>query len=425
MNTQIARAAGLGIAVLGAQVATNDAHAAAANSVEQSTADYSAFIGLDDPLDAKGIAEANTSSSLDSSGCVNVAADTSGLFGWYSEPVAIPHAAFAATEAMGQEIATGGNTVALLSNFRVAIFEINAQNVVEFQTLTPGDANGPSRQVAVAPDGLEVAVADATGYLTFYRRDAVSGWQAAVAAQAFAPIQGSQDSTGKALTYSSDGTQLFVEIFGLNRGVRIFERDVDGNWAASAKIVPGKFTSVTDRIMGWSANRLLVSDQDSILVYKRGATNFEFVHAISLSAVPSKLNVYGNNFSITTPGTVIFYRFNGTRFDRAFTRQTPLADIAVLNATNFPSGPLFAGADLGAAGVCGRLRFLFANFPPNLGTFVLPERVPSIVSGPWGVIASTVSATGAGELYIVARDRIFGGQNPPPGTFSPGQGSFE
>ncbi len=425
MNTQLARAAGLGIAVLGTQISANDANAASASDPKHSTADYSAFIGSDDTLDAKAILEASTTSVLDSSGCVNVAADTSGLFGWYSEPVTVPHAAFAATESMGQEIAAAGNTLALLSNFRVAIFENNAQNVPEFQTLTPSDANGPFRQVAVAPNGLEVAVADATGYLTFYRRDAVSGWQAAVAAQVFAPIPGSQNLTGKALAYSSDGTQLFVELQGQTPGVRIFERDVDGNWVVSTKTIPGKFTPVTNRIVGWSADRLLVSDQDSLLVYKRGTGDFEFSHAISLGAVPTKINVFGDNFSISTLGAVSFYKFNGLRFDRIFTRQMPLADVAVIDASNFPSGPLFAGADPGAAGACGRLRFLFANFPPSLGTFVLPDRVPSIVNGPWGVIATTISASGSGEIYIVARDRIFGGQNPPLGTFSPGQGSFE
>ena len=425
MNTQIARAASLGIAVLGTQIVTDDVHAAAIGA-QNSAADYSAFIGSDDSLDTKAMLEANTASVFDSSGCVNVAADTSGLFGWYSEPVVIPHAAFAATEAMGQEIASAGNTLALLSNFRVAIFENNAQNIPEFQTLTPGDANGPFRQVAVAPNGLEVAVSDATGYLTFYRRDPVSGWQAAEAAQVFAPVPGSsQPLTGKALAYSSDGTQLFVDLQGQSSGVRIFERGVDGDWVVSAKIVPGKFTSVNERIVGWSADRLLVSDQDALLVYKRGTGDFEFSHAISLGGVPTKINVFGDNFSISTLGAVTFYRFNGLRFDRAFTRFQPLADVAVIDATNFPSGPLFAAADPGAAGACGRLRFLFANFPPALGTFVLPDRVPSIVNGPWGVIATTISASGTGEIYIVARDRIFGGQNPPLGTFSPGQGSFE
>jgi len=422
MNKQLAHAAGLGIAVLGIQVPINYLNANThQDSAHRANADFSALVGSDDAINTKAILEANSVSDLESSGCVNLAADTSGLFGWYSEPAVIPHAAFAPNESMGQDIAASANTLAVLADTRVAIFESSAGGAPEFKAFTPAIA-APSvgRQVAVSPDGLEIAFASFSGQVSFFRRGA-SGWNGVAAAQVLNVTP--QYTLSKALTYSSDGSQLFIERRLPNPGVQIFERSGDGNWIASSQTVPGKFVETFNRVLGWSNDRLLVSDSNVLLVYKRGAANFEFSHAIGLRTPQPTLNVTADGFNIGSGGSVNFYRFNSVSFifQPSASTQISLIDTAVIEE---PPRNLLVGASAFTEQGCGSLSF-FSTFQPRLGKFRVHDQVRSVVSGPWGIVASTVSQLGLGEVYIVARDRIFGGQNPPVGSLGSGQGGFE
>jgi len=432
MKANLVYAAGLGITAISTQ-ASVDVRPAEIAAVSQTAAmaTFAALVGSDEAVNPKAILESSPNAALDSSGCVNTLADTSGLFGWYSEPVAIPHAAFSNVETMAETVVSGGNTIAALSMTRIAIFENNVQNQPEFVAFTPPEVSVSTRRIAVSPDGLEIATNDSqNGVLTFYRRGA-SGWIGVAAAQVL--TLGDPNRTGQSLTYSADGTQFFVGGAGVDRGVRIFERDVVGNWQLSSKTLPGKFTGVSQ--LAWSSNRLLVADRNLIVVYKPVVDGFAFSHAIGVNTQPLFIKPYENGFSIYANDQVQIFRFENSFFNRSFARS-PSAfgnfGSVVNSGVSEVSPSVFVATSTKGPGVsapCGHVDFFASSNGTPFGSFALPQGesifATTVASGPWGVIVGGVATSGAGEIYLITRDRIFGGQNPPVGGTGKGQGSFE
>ncbi len=426
MKVKLVYAAGLGMAAISTQ-ASVDAYGGEFRTLTPASAisQFAALVGSDEAVNPKEILESSLNAVLDSSGCINTLADTSGLFGWYAEPVATPHTAFASNEFMGREVVSAGNTIAVSSNTRLAIFENNLQNQLTFEALTPPEVSVQTRRIAVSPNGQEIAVNDSLfGTLTFYRRG-VSGWSGVAAAQVLA--LNDPNRTGESLAYSADGSQFFVGGTGVDKGVRIFERDMVGNWQLSSKTLPGKFTGVSQ--LAWSANRLLVADRNSILVYKPVTDGFAFSHAIGLSSPPGFIKPFENGFSVNVNAQLQIFRFNNSFFNPGFVR----------NFGNFGSSgvsevspSVFVAATAKGPNVfepCGHIDFFSAIDGIQHGSFALPKGdsifATSVVSGPWGVVVGGITLAGAGEVYLISRDRIFGGQNSPVGTNGKGQGSFE
>ena len=427
MKANLVYAAGLGITAIGTPAAADVRNAELGVLPQASpTAQLSALVGSDEAVNPKAILESSPNAVLDSSGCVNTLADTSGLFGWYAEPVAIPHAAFASSESMGSEVVSAGNTIVALSNTRVAIFENNEQNQPIFAGFTPADGTSPPvRSIAVAPDGLEIVTNNIfTGVLTFYRRGP-SGWSGVAAAQVI-------NSNFPAVTYSADGSQLFIGDGGqttvggvtVNAGVKIFERDPDGNWQPTTKTVPGKFVGI--KSLAWSANRLLVADRNSIVVYKPTVDGFAFSHALGVNFQASWIRPFENGFSANLGGILTIFRFNNSFFSQSFVRNISGSGVAEVQPFVFSSTSRRGSTTLDP---CGHVDFFSASNGLQYGSFVLPKGdtifATTVASGPWGIVVGGVTASGAGEVYLISRDRIFGGQNPPLRLTGAGQGGFE
>ena len=428
MKANLVYAAGLGIAAISTQASVG-LRVSEITTVTPVAAQgqFAALVGSDEAVNPKAILESSPNAVLDSSGCVNTLADTSGLFGWYSEPVAIPHATFASNEFMGREVVSAGNTIVASSDTRLAIFENSEQNQPTFEALTPPEISLETRRIAVSPDGLEIAVNDSLfGILTFYRRG-VSGWSGVAAAQVL--TLNDPNRTGESLTYSADGTYFFVGStgVGIDKGVRIFERDMGGNWQISSKTLPGKFTGVSQ--LAWSANRLLVADRNSILVYKPVMDGFAFSHAIGLSSPARFIKPFENGFSISVEGQLQIFRFSNSFFNPGFVRDYGSFGSSGVSEVS-PS--VFVAASRHSTNLftpCGHIDFFSAIDGVQHGRYVLPKGdsifATTVASGPWGVVVGGVTLSGAGEVYLISRDRIFGGQNPPVGTNGEGQGSFE
>ncbi len=426
MKSNLVYVAGLGVAAF-STLAPADVRNSELSAQSQPAAmtTFAGLVGSDEAVNPKAILESSPNAVLDSSGCVNTLADTSGLFGWYSEPVAIPHAAFANNESMGQELAYAGNTIAAVSKTRVAVFENSAQDQPEFVGFTPPEVSFANRRIAVSPDGLEIAISNALiGEVTFYRRGA-SGWSGVTATQVLTSSGASR--TSESLTYSADGTYFFNGT-GVDNSVRIFERDIAGDWQLSSKSLPGKFASVSQ--LAWSANRLLVSDRNSILVYKPVTDGFVFRHALGLSSPAPYIKPFENGFSVSVGGQLQIFRFSNSFFSPGFFRDfgggfgsSGASEVSpsVFVATSARTSQFFTP--------CGQINFFSAINGFQHGRFVLPKGnsifATTAVSGPWGVIVGGVTLAGAGEVYLMSRDRIFGGQNPPVGENGKGQGSFE
>jgi hypothetical protein len=422
MESTIARAAGIGLVVLSAQISQQDSVSASSLSAAN-TDDLSAFVGSDAVIDTKALVETKASAS-DTSGCFSNATDSSGVAGWYSPPAALPHPSF--DQNMGMDAATAGDTIALLSLDRVAVFALNAQQTPEFVAFSTRLA-ADFEHIAIAPNGNEIA-AVASDRVVFFRRSQSTGWSTVSDAQTL--MLADLPTRGRAITYAGDGAQLFVSTPKSSPGVHVFQRNVSGNWEISADQLPGKFSPMNSRPMIWTADRLIVSDSGgAVLVFKRAVTGFAFSHVIGLGFAPTSLSPLPNGFAANILGYVNFYRFNGTLFDFAFQKQGFSAETWIATAA---SQAIYAATDvtppLISPMTCRRVQFFAQNTNALNSQYILPNSLgfnaPVVIAGPWGVIA-TVAGSGS-EVYLMARDRIFGGQNPPlaePGKA--GQGSFE
>lgn len=413
MERRLIRAAGLGVVVMGAPAQGNalTIDEPAPRSTTEVGIDLSSLVGSDELLDARAILEARDS-ALDSSGCVNQGVDTSGIIDWFAEPVLVTHAPFATGESMGIDMANAGSTIAVLSQSRAAIFELNEQNQPEFKTFTTTNPTSFQRQVAVAPSGDEIAIGDANGTIEFYRRSPGFGW-GATPAQVL--ISNGPNPTGKSLAYSSDGAELYAEVQGTNLAVRTFQRNTAGNWEAANVNFPEVPTKALNRAVGWTSDRLLVSGDRQINVYRRTPNGFELNQTLNLVAQPEQLNVSPGGFSVRAGQTIQFFSFFQVGFFSTLTRVGDLTDVASITIDL----PGFAGLSRSSPGICSSIRF-HNQSNVRLGSYFIPNgiNVPtrSIVSGYWGMMFSTISQNGTGQLYVVAQNRIFGG---------PRQGGFE
>lgn len=413
MERKLIRAASLGVAVLGAPA---QGHAVTIEDPAHHTAtgvgvDLSALVGSEDFLDTRALLESK-SNVLDSSGCINQGVDTSGIIDWYAEPVPAVHAPFAQGESMGIDMAQAGTTIAVLSQSRVAIFELNDANEPEFKTLTVAGPPNFQRQVAVSPSGDEIAVGNVNGTIEFYRRSPGFGWSS-TPAQVL--LSNGPNPTGKSLTYSGDGTALYVDIQGTNLAVQAFERNPAGNWEAANVSFPQVPTKSLSRMLGWTSERLLVSGDRLINVYRRTPNGLELTQSLGFAAPPEQLNVSPSGFSIRAGQTLQFYASTRDGFFPTFFRAADLVDIAPISVD--PRG--FAGLSRPSTGFCPRIRFHNQN-DVTLGSYFIPNsiNVParSLVSGHWGLMVSTIAPDGTGALYVVPQRRIFGGSR---------QGGFE
>jgi hypothetical protein len=420
MDSTIARAAGIGLVVLSAQISQQDSASALSINVANSD-DLSAFTGSDAAIDTKALVETKASAS-DSSGCFSNATDSSGVAGWYSPPAALAHPSF--DQNMGMDAATASDTIALLSLDRVAVFTVNAQQTPEFVAFSNRLAADFER-IAIAPDGNEIA-AVASDRVVFFRRSPTTAWSVVSDAQML--MLADQPTRGRAITYSADGAQLFVSTPKSSPGVHIFQRSVGGNWELSTDQLPGKFSLLASRPLVWAADRLIVADNSAALVFKRAVGGFAFSHVIGLGFPPTSMSPLPNGFTASILSSVNFYRLNGALFEFAFQKQGFNAKTWV--ATAATSQAIYAATDftppITAPLNCRRVQFFTQNTNALNSQYILPDslglQAPSIVAGAWGVMATVAGS----EVYLMARDRIFGGQNPPlaePGKA--GQGGFE
>ncbi len=414
MERRLIRAASLGVVVIGAPVHGNaltiEEPTRATTGVDVDHVDLTALVGSDDTVDTRAIREAN-STALDSSGCIDLAMDTSGIIDWYTAPVVVAHAPFAADESMGLDMAHGGATIAVLSQTRVAIFELNERHRPEFRIFTASNSPNLARQVAVSPTGDEIAVSDAMGIIQFYRRSPTAGWSASPAQVLVSNL------TGKAITYSDDGTALYVEGQRDNIPVRSFQRNLSGNWESANVTVPPTPNPTPNRILGWTSNRLLVSDGQSLNVYQRTQNGLAPSQRLNFPVPVEQLNVGPNGFSVRVGAPYQFFTFNqgfGV-FSPFAIGNSDMVDVATFNI-DFRG---FAGAIMPLPNACASVRF-HGETNTYRGRFYIPNSINiqprSIVSGYWGLMVSTVSRSGAGEVYLLAQNRIFGG---------PRQGGFD
>lgn len=406
-------AAGLGVVVLGAPA---QGHALTFEEPMQGSTtgvglDLTALVGSDDSIDTRTLVESRTSAA-DNSGCINQSVDTSGIIDWFTQPVVVAHAPFAAGESMGIDMAHAGDTIAVMSQTRVAIFELDEQKSPEFKAFTTTSQPSFLRQVAVSPSGDEIAISDTTGTIEFYRRSPASGWSS-TPAQVL--ISNGPNPTGKSLTYSGDGSALYVEVQGINLSVRSFQRNPDGDWETANVNFPEVPTKALNRTLGWTADRLLVTSDRSINVYRRTPNGLEPHQPLSLMAQPEQLKVSPGGFSVRVGQTIQFFSFFEVGFFQTLVRIGDLVDVASFTIDL----PGFAGLSRRAPGICSSVRFHSqANVP--LGNYFIPDGINaptrSIVSGTWGMMFSTTTQDGTGRLYAVARNRIFGSSR---------QGGFE
>lgn len=413
MERKLIRAASLGVVVMGipAQGYALTIEEPTHSALTGVGVDLTALVGSDDLVDPKSIIESKAN-ALDSSGCINQSVDTSGIIDWYAEPVPAAHAPFAVGESMGIDMANAGTTIAVLSQSRVAIFELNDANYPEFKTFTVSSPPNFQRQVAVSPSGDEIAVGNVNGTIEFYRRSPSFGWSS-TPAQVL--LSNGANPTGKSLTYSSDGTALYVEIQGTNLAIQTFERNPAGNWEAVNVNFPQVPTKSPNRMLGWTSDRLLVSGDRLINVYRRTPNGLELSQSLNFSAPPEQLNVSPSGFSVRVGQTIQFYAFSLDFFFAVLFRNADLVDVAPITVD--PRG--FAGLSRPFSGFCPSIRFHSQN-NVTLGSYFIPNsiNVParSLVSGYWGQMVSTIAPDGTGALYVVAQRRIFGGSR---------QGGFE
>ncbi|MCU0756927.1 MAG: hypothetical protein MUE46_17765 [Xanthomonadales bacterium] len=397
-------AAGLGVLVIGAPAQSHalEVEEPIQNSMTGVGIDLTALVGSEDLVDTRVILESKAN-VLDSSGCINQNVDTSGIVDWYAEPVLAAHAPFASGESMGINMAHAGTTIAALSQSRVAIFELNEQNLPEFKAFTATNPPSFFRQVAVSPDGAEIAISDVNGTIEFYRRSPTSGW-GSTPAQVL--NSDGTDLTGRSLTYSSDGAALYVEIQGTSLSVKSFQRNTAGDWEAANVSFPAIPTKTLNRSLAWTADRLLVSGDLTVNAYRRTPNGFELSQSLTfIAAPPEQLNVSPSGFSVRIFPFIQFYSsIQGSLFFPTFT-QTDLVDVASTTAG-------FAGLTRALPGICPRVRFINQS-NVSLGSYSVPNSINtsarSLVSGHWGLMLSKISQNGTGELYVVAQKRIFGG----------------
>lgn len=406
-------AAGFGVVVIGAPTQGHalTIEASMQESVTEVGLDLSALVGSDGLLDTRAILESKTN-AVDSSGCINQSMDTSGIIDWFTQPVIAAHAPFAAGESMGLDMAHAGDTIAVMSQTRVAIFELNEQKVPEFKAFTTTSQPSFLRQVAVSPSGDEIAISDVNGTVEFYRRSPTFGWSP-TAAQIL--ISSGPNPTGKSLTYSDDGAALYVEVQGTNLSVRTFQRNPTGNWESANVSFPELPTKALNRTLGWTSDRLLVSGDRSINVYRRTPNGLELNQSLNLSASPEQLNVSPSGFSVRVGQSIQFFSFFQVGFFPTLIRSGDLVDVASFTIDL----PGFAGLTRPIPGVCSSISF-HSQSNIQLGRYFIPNGINtptrSIVSGHWGMMFSTISQNGTGQLYVVERNRIYGG---------PRQGGFE
>ena len=380
--------------------------------------DFASLMGSEQALDTATMQD-GTSAVLDTSGCTSLV-DSSGIAGWYAPPEQIQVSAPAAVPGFGKELVHAADVVVALSNETAFIYKVSGQ-LLELQS-TVAIVGGAASDIAIAPSGDEIIISTATKILVV-KQATPGSWLNPVIAQDLAP----ESSTPSQISYSDDGSRLFISTQEPSKPVYGLQKGVTGEWTPMNQVPPGKFTAMpVTRPMVFTNNRLLFLDQ-TFLSYAHNASGFTFAQAFT-----SVIAVSPGSSLEPIPQGVAFRSNNGmTVFNlspNGFIRGANAAgnfDLTTLGVSN--PRRLIVEA-LSQTCVLIRISNPNAISPPTpfvqgLGGYFLPKGNTSaqVVSGPWGIIAAGNNAA-APALYWIRRDRFFGGQNTDPGQ-NPGTGT--
>ncbi len=343
-------------------------------------------------------------------GCVPQDADSSGIFGWYAPPQAIP-VPFNASESL-RAVASGGLTIAAVSDQTLFILEKNTEaELPKFVTEVP--ALGSTLEVLVAPSGEEIAQFTRSNFvapLTFIRKSS-SMWNP-VAAQTILGTNPAYDR--------------FLQRLAVKQGeglVNVFTRDASGNWANPQTITIAKPSSSYAQVMAWANGRLLISNGGIILSYR--LVDGVYALAQTLNVGPLSTNQKADNSFFTQNSFLLQKIVPVTSFGSGFTASwsAPATGPARSYAGNLHS--VLRRSNVVS---CTSTVITVENQTQVFGFYNVPSSFqiqPTDFDVDAGGIVVIQRFAGNSVNYIL-RDRVFGGANPEPGsTAVAGQGGFE
>jgi hypothetical protein len=386
-----------------------------ASSTAQSAADLSGLVASD-----RSVSQTN---------CTPSDADTSGLFGWYTPAQELVEPVFSPTEDV-LSVKMGGNTMAITTDEKIHILErpstFAKHTVVNTYPSLPQGGTIPNT-IELAPDGSEFTIHSQflNGGTGIYRKGA-NGWEVA---------QSLNFMTRPA--YNQNGQRLAaLDAVTVPSQVSVYSRAQNGSWELFARVQAPKGLSIST--LGWSNDRLVFGDNAITYVFR--PTQAGTVAGYELSqAIPGRY-LYSQRagdsiFMSNSSGFVS--RLNqmgvGTGFTTAWTAPTGFVNVSSL------TGPVsgFLNTLTSAGNPCGGNYVVSIQQSPALSP---PSFYPLPGSGPVSAAGFVLDTAGVfavvnrlnptnnprSSLYLIAQDRIFGGQNPQPGTNATvGQGGFE
>jgi hypothetical protein len=343
----------------------------------------------------------------DCSGIVGLTADSSGIAGWYTQPIALPVQAVGAQAVYEAKIA--GDVLAVLTDTQLSIYKVGAKGTIpqleESIIVAPG-----ATKLAVSPLSQEIAISGSA--LRFFRKTAT------VWASAGQVISGVSEAE-----YSPDGLELAMTTTAGT--VRIAARNLSGDWELGQTLGLPKPDPTFGENIVWLQTRLLITSDSVTNSYAKNAGQWGFVQAIPVNSRISPLR-RADGFYHAPIDALKRFDLGPSGFRPAPSQTQIIRGVLVRGLDRFSAAQLAPPRSSSTCPLRPAFIVSASAYVQDFNLLFFPEPgVPTQLEFEERGAVAVIQTPTQAKIYFIAPDRIFGGNTAPPDQFGISQGGFE